>query len=666
MLRLLGLASMLISLATVSAGQPEKKVFPPDHATRKQIREQTLALGNDLLPLHGTAVQAYLPDVEVYHKAAQWALQLEEWPQKESAAWTLEALEQGRKRLEKLKAGQPEWWRQGGRVVLGYRSKLDNSVQPYAVTYPRDFKPDRLYRLDVVLHGRDGTLNEVKFLHQHRAGTAPEGQDFIQLEVFGRGNNAYRWAGESDVLEAMNNFIYFSAQFHGRPIVDPARVVLRGFSMGGAGAWHLGLHYPHYWRAVSPGAGFTTTKGYVKNLPDPLPPHQEACLRIYDATAVAENVFCTPFIAYGGEKDPQLQAARNIEALVKPLGTPFPGAFPLQVIVGPDTAHKYHPQSLQEIMRQLKQHTQAERPDYPPVIRFVPTTHHGNCHWVNVIALSQAYAPALIAAKFQAPNRFHVMTKNVEVFRLYLPPSTTPVREVQVEVDGQSVKMPPFPTWWPVTFRQRETVSVMLERQEGRWTPTFLNKYFTDVQQPRKNLALAGPIDDAFRQPFVCVIGTGQPWNAAVHKHAEAELARFLHEWRKYFRGELLVKRDVEVSSSDLESRHLILFGDPGSNPFIAQALDRLPVTWTRDEIRFGGQTYSAKEHLPKLIYPSRFQAGKYVVLNSGHTFHAADFEGTNALLYPRLGDYAIVKVKTPGQEEVLRAGLFVERWKVK
>ncbi len=47
------------------------------------------------------------------------------------------------------------------------------------------------------------------------------------------------------------------------------------------------------------------------------------------------------------------------------------------------------------------------------------------------------------------------------------------------------------------------------------------------------------------------------------------------------------------------------------------------------------------------LIYPNPLNAGRYVVLNSGHTFHEADFKGTNALLYPRLGDFAILKLQT-------------------
>ena len=34
--------------------------------------------------------------------------------------------------------------------------------------------------------------------------------------------------------------------------IDPHRIVLIGFSMGGAGAWHIGAHYADRWIAVAP------------------------------------------------------------------------------------------------------------------------------------------------------------------------------------------------------------------------------------------------------------------------------------------------------------------------------------------------------------------------------------------------------------------------------
>jgi hypothetical protein len=90
---------------------------------------------------------------------------------------------------------------------------------------------------------------------------------------------------------------------------------------------------------------------------------------------------------------------------------------------------------------------------------------------------------------------------------------------------------------------------------------------------------------------------------------------------------------------------------------------------WTATELELGGKTYDPATHLPVMIQGARLYPGSYVVLNSGHTFHEADFKGTNALLYPRLGDYAVVKPaptdKDPAAFEVVTAGLFDETWQV-
>src|SRR5262249_10040230 len=145
------------------------------------------------------------------------------------------------------------------------------------------------WRLDVVLHGRDASLTEVKFLHAHTGDKPAPAHDFIQLDIYGRGNNAYRWAGETDVFEAIDAFLAGERLLGREQLLDPKRVVLRGFSMGGAGTWHLGLHTPDRWCVLGPGAGFTTTHGYLKNLPDKLPDYIEKCLRIYDAVDYAEN-----------------------------------------------------------------------------------------------------------------------------------------------------------------------------------------------------------------------------------------------------------------------------------------------------------------------------------------------------------------------------------------
>ena len=191
-----------------------------------------------------------------------------------------------------------------------------------------------------------------------------------------------------------------------------------------------------------------------------------------------------------------------------------------------------------------------------------------------------------------------------------------------------------------------------------------------------KRPGLQGPIDDAFSAPFLCVRGTGKPWNPVVGAWADANLRRFAYEWARYLRGNLPVKDDKDVTEEDVHTKNLILFGDPGSNKWIRRTLPYLPVKWTRTEVRLVGEAVSSKNHAPVFICASPLQGAgaHYLVINSGHTFHEKEFATFNYLLFPRLGDWAVMKVQLGGEawqptsptfpEEVVRAGFFDEQWK--
>jgi hypothetical protein len=181
---------------------------------------------------------------------------------------------------------------------------------------------------------------------------------------------------------------------------------------------------------------------------------------------------------------------------------------------------------------------------------------------------------------------------------------------------------------------------------------------------------LQGPIDDAFTDSFLCVKGTGDPYGELTGVSALAQLRRFEKEWDKWMRGELPVKADKEVSDADIKNKNLILFGDPSSNALIARVLPKLPITWTREQLTVGGQHYESGKYLPILIFPNPLNSSRYVVINSGHAFHEAEFKGTNALLFPHLGDYAVVRpmptAKDSAAFEVMKGGIFDDSWKYK
>ena len=657
-LLVLGLLTLAAAASAQNFAPPASR--PPDDATRKAIEAKAAKLDRAMAALRRQGLRdPWLAEAEIYHKAVTWILRYNEFYTADAVRWTQEVLDRGLLRTSQLAQGENPWVFQFGHaVVRAYRSRVDGSVQPYAVTWPADYgkDPHKKWRLDVVLHGRDAGLTEVKFLHQHAGDQPANPRDYVQLDIYGRGNNAYRWAGETDVFEAVDAFVAVERLLGRAALLDPARVVLRGFSMGGAGTWHLGLHHPDRWCVIGPGAGFTTTHGYLKGIPDRLPDYQEACLRIYDAVDYAENAFDVPVVAYSGSEDPQLQAARNIEARLRPLH------LGIKILVAPGLAHKFPPewqQKAEEAYAPYAVHGLG-RPDYPPHVHFVTyTLKYPSCFWVEIVGLKRHYEYSLVDAR-KTDKGYTVQTKNVEALRLALADGGPQLQAVTI--DNQEVPLLPHQG-------QPAGNALYLEQRDGRWQAVLPQKLAASrLRSLRKVAGLQGPIDDAFTDSFLCVRGTGKPWHEAAQRYADASLERFRQEWDQFLRGRLPVKDDVEVTEDDLARKHLILFGDPSSNFLIGQLRDAVPLKWTRETISLGnGTSYRAAEHVPVLIYPSPFSAGRYVVVNSGPTFHAADFRGTNALLYPRLGDYAVLKLKPGGTDplamDMATAGLFDDHW---
>ena len=155
------------------------------------------------------------------------------------------------------------------------------------------------------------------------------------LHLYGRFCNANKFAGEVDLFEALD------AVKRNYP-VDDNRILVRGFSMGGASTWQFGAHYAGLWAAVAPGAGFSETPQFLHlNLTGPnAPPAWEQKLwHLYDPTDYAVNLYNVPTVEYHGEIDPQKQAADMMARAMAEEG------MRLVRVVGPQTPHRYHPDS---------------------------------------------------------------------------------------------------------------------------------------------------------------------------------------------------------------------------------------------------------------------------------------------------------------------------------
>ncbi len=615
----------LVSLAWAADPPP-----PPPQPTAEQAAawsaaaEQLVAAAQKYRAAHED--DRHSADVEICGKAVQWVLRHREFPQAKSVAATEAVLKIGQERLKELEADDKQWLNRAGMTtVYGYVSALDDSVQPFAVTLPADFDPQSRKRwpLHLVLHGRDGNLTEVSFIQRHEKAKPKEPLPVIQLDVFGRTNNAYRWAGEADVFEAL------AATKRLFPI-DDQRVTLWGFSMGGAGAWHLGLHHPDEWSSVGAGAGFCDTVVY-QQMKEPLSPLHSKLVRIYDAVDYTLNAANVPTVGYGGELDKQLLAAQTMHDKAKTLGVD------IALLVGPKTEHKFHPDSWKEFLAFHQRATATGRPVFPAPakIRFTTCTpKYNQCVWLTLEEQLIPYEPSTVeAAVDEATGVLNVTTKNVAVLQI--------ARDVAdaIVIDGG-------PKLALNSAAGGLLPGVYFEKTAEGWNLWEYRQSHEYITKPSltKRHNRQGPIDDAFTRAFLCVKGTGKPWSQAHQEYADWNLERFAREYDKWFRAKLPIIEDRQVTEDLMETHNLILFGDPGSNSLIARVVDQLPLSWTKQELSVRGETHSADQRSVPLIYPNPLSPAHYVVLNSGHTFHEAEFKASNAQLYPRLGDIGVVE----------------------
>lgn len=651
-----GLACLAPSTPAAAAEpKPIARVIPPPGIELSAEQRQELQAAVDQLTaklqearvkLKDEQSAALLPDIEVLLKGASYALANGEFYSPGEVKAALEQIKLGGERLEELLAGKPSWTSAKKLVVRGYRSEIDDSVQPYGLVIPEQLDLSKPCPLYVWLHGRGDKMTEVAFISQRLRSAGDLAPDnAIVLHPYGRYCNAFKFAGETDVLEAISAV---QSQYK----INPDRIVLAGFSMGGAGAWHLGAHHAENWAAVSPGAGFAETRRYQNLTPDKLPPVYEQTLwGLYDAPDYVRTLFNVPVVAYSGENDKQIQAARVMEEAYRDEGRE------LTHLIGPGMGHKYHPDTLAELRKRLAEFAAQGRNRFPQEITLqTRTLRYPSYAWVEMLGLERHWQDSRVDAKLVGPRSVSLATKNVAALHLTLPwedvkrfPANT-----KIEIDGQDV---------PINEPQLAEAELFFERRDGKWQSVVR---YPETDELRKLPGLQGPIDDVFFEPFLVVTPSKQSAHSQVEAWVQSELAHFIDRWRRLFRGDVRIKRDDEVSEEDLKNYHIVAWGDPASNSLLAKAAGKLPLAWDKDSLQLAGQSYDAAGHVPAMIYPNPLNPARYLVVNSGLTFREAH-DSTNSQQTPKLPDWAVIDLSQPPDNRqpgrIAAAGFFDERW---
>jgi len=604
-------------------------------AARDHVAERMVGIGED---------QPRLVDVEIYHKAIAYALEFGEFYKPKDLEVVRSLVMAADRVADEIAVGKEK---KDGLRVCGYRSKIDGSVQPYGLEVPEGLDLSKPVPLWVWLHGRGDKTTDLYFIDQR---LKKQGQfrpdNAIVLHPFGRQCIGWKSAGEIDVFEAIEDVAK-------RYKIDRDRIALMGFSMGGAGAWHIGAHYTDQFALVHAGAGFAETARYTKLKKEDFPPSYEQTLwGVYDVPGYVRNLFNVPVVAYSGEIDKQIQAARVMEEAFAGEGKQ------LRHLIGPGMGHKYHPDTRKEIQQIVAKAVADGREVRPKKVSLqTRTLRYNRMHWVTATGLVEHWKDSRIDAAAEG-DMVKISTKNIR--SLSIDPLRMPIKSV--EIAGKR-------------FRFEETDQpIHLHLADAEWKlgrePGVAAAWRSLEGQSHKVHGLQGPIDDVFLSPFMVVLPTEKSASPKVQAWIEFELAHFEQRWRGTFRGELRKKTADQVTIQDIKRYHLIAFGTPKTNAFISIAVKSwADLKWDAETLDFAGKQLPAASHLPLMIRPNPHNPRKYLVINSGPTFREGH-DRTNSLQNPKLPDWALLDLSQApngvAAGRVVAADFFGENWKLK
>ncbi len=604
------------------------------------------------------ALLALLPDVEIYLNALRYPLVYHEQIDVKKIK---PALADGMERARQLRDGKSPWVTGGG--PRGYLSNIDGSVQPYLLAVPKSYKPGeaKKYRVDFFCHGRGEDLLELKFING-KPGTA---EDKFVVQPYGRYCCANKFAGEIDTLEILDSL---KQQYP----IDESRIVMTGFSMGGAAVWHLAVHYSDLWCATSPGAGFCETKIYQKLAEKgelaTTPWYEQVLWHWYDAPDYIDNLANVPLIAYAGTDDPQQQSGTIMEKAAKEAGVPFAR------IWGKNVGHKYEPVAKKELDQRLDALAAKGQNPVPTKINFETwTLRYNRMFWITIGGMEHHWQKAHVEAEIDGKT-IRVKTQNVTALAITLPTGTTLKGGPDfVNIDGRQIAADKMhispPVEWKLRYEKTSEGWQPAQHQAQQTPVDRLGRFNEFFNLPGKRPGLQGPIDDAFLDHFIMVLPTGMPLNEKVGAWSKEEAGHAIRQWHNIFRGEAIVKSDSEITDADIAGSNLILWGDPSSNKFMARIIRKLPIGWNAKEITLGSRKFDAATHGLIAIYPNPLNPERYIVLNSGFTFRE-DTNSTNSRQVPKLPDYAVVDLTTPPSAhdpgKIAAAGFFGEKWELR
>ncbi len=551
-------------------------------------------------------------------------------------------------KLEQLVAAEPAKPLRPGELAMRYfRSATDGSVQPMALWLPANYDPVKKYPLVVQLHGigpKVAAGRRLEWPGMEFTGWIDRDVPAVIAQAYGRGNTFYQGIGEQDVLEVI-------AEARRLCSVDDRRIYLMGHSMGGAGAFTVGLRQPHLFGGITAidaamGAGGITGSG--RDYPDWLKPQTQ----LFFPDNLFPNARNVPVFLKNAGAGIQKTSTQFTDGIVAEGGFSTTESFP---------GMPHHFVSRWSYATFLSQLLHKPAVHSPPQVKFVTNTLAYNwAYWVTLDRLVRSNAAAKITATYDdgqpaplapsaaarrsralaagepvpdlptRPGSLTVATDNIAALTLRMAESGVPAgAKFPLKIDGSEIPAP-FP---PVLH---------LARIDGAWqrveAPSLAGKHH----------GMQGPIGDALNSRFLAVYCDGD------RPLAVAELDAIRNPpGRLVIHAEFPMKSAAKLTADDIATSNLLLFGTPETNPVLARLAPRLPAALMQAIAAGTGVIF---------IHPNPENPGRYVVVWSTGLLSRP----TNGLLpifllpINQLPDYVLVR-----DGKVAAGGWFDHDWKL-
>ncbi len=535
---------------------------------------------------------------------------------------------------------------------ITFVSDIDGSVQYFALRSATPLSPDDPAPAIVLsCHGA-----AVQAIGQSRAYSTKSW--FHLVAPTNRRPYGYDWEdfGRMDAMEVLD--IAMKSLKH-----DPSRIYLTGHSMGGHGAWYLGVTYPDRFAAVGPSAGWLSRSSYGRRQRENtdesvMESLLNRCQKSGDTVALAANLkHHGIYILHGVDDDnvPASQAQRMAEVLREFHHDWFYHEEPGK---GHWWGNEYNdegsacvdwPFMFDMFARHALSPFSAVRD-----VEFV-TANPGvssRCHWLAIegqirhLDISKAHIHV-----WPHKRVFMGTTENVALLRINVDHLFTQ-EPITVELDGQTIENIPYP---------EDTRSLWFERKNESWQriekPSLRNK------GPHRY----GSIKDELKHRFLFVYGTGgtPEENALAFGKARYDAETFWYRGN----GAIEILADSDFKPSHCVDRTVVLYGNAETNRAWSSLLSDSPVRIHRGRIQVGARSLNGEDLAAFFIQPRKDSdiASVIAVSGSGLTGMRSAYSVSFFRSFVRYPDCLVTRVdqKEAGRTENVAVGFFGLDWSV-